>query len=674
MLDLGLEPKLDMRNATAPKGGAWAVYKRLLGYAARYKFRLAVSLLFALIVAVSFSAMVLGVAGVVHVVYGDETAIKQKINEFAEDLEDLDCSTVTGWIRAAERAVILKVPLPGPPAGLSSVPGEDAGELQVAAKLKGVVEVMRARRMTALFVACALIFCLSTAAALARFVQEYFAGMIGANISVQLAREMIQNIMRCSLRFFEQHTTGEILARLTNDVFQVNRGLASVFVKLMREPIKMLFFLGLAIDADPVLTLAGLGVLPPAAFVIVRVGKHFKRSMKRSLQKIASLASLGNEVFGGITIVQGFCMEDYELKRAEVELGKLRGHLGKMVKANAAVGPLVEVVLVGGIVGLVLFLGYRIEHQATEPGRLVQLIVPLALILDPIRKLSSVNNMVVGSIASAERVFEFIDAEPEVQEAAAAVALPALQESLRFERVSFSYDGEREVLSGIDLEIKRGEMVAVVGFSGAGKSTLVKLIPRFYDTTDGVIRIDGTDIRNATFKSLRNQISIVTQDTILFNESIRSNIAFGCESFSDDRLRAAAGAAHASEFIDRLAKGYETILGERGGTLSGGQRQRIAIARAVIKDPAILILDEATSSLDSESERAIQEAIDEFVVGRTTIVIAHRLSTVLRADRIVVLDEGRIVEQGTHKELSTAGGIYQRLYETQFGISGEAAS
>ncbi|MCC6487176.1 MAG: ATP-binding cassette domain-containing protein, partial [Candidatus Hydrogenedentes bacterium] len=271
---------------------------------------------------------------------------------------------------------------------------------------------------------------------------------------------------------------------------------------------------------------------------------------------------------------------------------------------------------------------------------------------------------------SAERVFEFIDLQPDIVDAPNAVALPALRNEIRFDDVHFSYDGKTEVLKGLSFQVHKGEMVAIVGFSGAGKSTLVKLIPRFYDVTSGSILIDGVDVRGVTQESLRAQISIVTQDTILFNESVRSNIAAGKDTYADERVMEALRAAYATDFVMRLHEGINTRIGESGGSLSGGQRQRLAIARALIKDPSILILDEATSSLDSESERAIQRAIEEFVVGRTSIVIAHRLSTIRRADRLLVLDEGRIVEQGTHDELlEQPESIYRRLYEVQFAVS-----
>jgi subfamily B ATP-binding cassette protein MsbA len=283
-----------------------------------------------------------------------------------------------------------------------------------------------------------------------------------------------------------------------------------------------------------------------------------------------------------------------------------------------------------------------------------------------------VNNAIQSSVASAERAFEFIDYKPEIIEAPGALPLPPIQRSIRFEDVHFSYDGKAEVLRGVSFEVKKGEMIAIVGHSGAGKSTIVKLLPRFYDVNKGAITIDGIDIRKVNFESLRAQIGIVTQDIILFNESVRANICAGRTDYSDERVREAAKAAHATEFIERLPRTYETGIGEAGGLLSGGQRQRLAIARALMKDPSILILDEATSSLDSESERAIQKAIEEFVVGRTSIVIAHRLSTVRRADQIIVLDQGRIAEQGTHNELlQREGSLYRRLYEVQFA-SGEA--
>jgi subfamily B ATP-binding cassette protein MsbA len=640
------------RNRDRPRGNPWAVYRRLLGYAFQHKARLLVSIMFALVVALSFTAMLVGIGGVVQIVFGDEEQVLARAPQYAEMVEE---NSVLHFVFGLFEAPELP---PGEPFPLDPSRAE--------AHVYGLILAMQHNRMTALMIGCGIILGLTLLAGAARYVQEYFAGTIGAAISVQLAQEMFDNIIHCSLSFFERHPTGSILARLTNDVFRVNAGLSVVFVKVVREPVKMLFFLYVALRADWLLTLVGLCVLPPVIFLIVKLGNKFKRRMGRSLEKIASLAAMSNEIVSGIMIVKGFSMEDYESERARGELDKLRYHLNRMVRTNALLGPLVEGTLIAGLVAFVLFLGYRVVYHELAPGPLVVLVGALAMMMDPVRKLSAVNNLVMGSVASAERVFEFIDVKPDIVEKRDAVELPRMRESIRFEDVAFSYDGKETVLNNIDLDIRKGEMVALVGFSGSGKSTLVKLVPRFYDPTAGRITVDGIDLRDVTFHSLRRQISIVSQDTVLFNQTVAENIAFGLEDATPERIREAARAANADDFIQRLPGGYDAVIGEHGGSLSGGQRQRLAIARALLRDPAILILDEATSSLDSESERAIQKAIDEFAVGRTSIVIAHRLSTIHRADRIIVLQNGRIAQQGSHEELLQLDGLYRRLYQTQF--------
>ncbi|HOD51484.1 MAG TPA: ABC transporter ATP-binding protein [Candidatus Hydrogenedentes bacterium] len=662
MIEISEDPNYNPRNLTPPRTSVWSVYRRLLGYALRYKGRLAVSILFALLVAGSFTSMIVGVAAVVDVSLsppeplGNTGAAKETI----EQAEARATDQLTE--KYAPRVVSALKPL-------EFAHGMD--EIALRQGVHDVIAGMRARPMYAIEVACFLLVGLSLVAGIARFLQEYLAGTIGANISVELGQEMYANIMRLSLGFFEKHPTGELIARFANDIFQVNRGLSGVFVKLMREPFKAVFFMITAFTIDPLMTLIGLCVLPPVAAAIYQLGRKFKKSVRRSLEKVASMAMVASETFNGIAIVKGFCMEAYEIARTNAEFAKLRRYLVKMVKVDAAVGPVVEFVLILGVAALVLFAGARVMSQEMSQGDVAGLIFAFALMLDPLRKLSTVNNQIQTSVASAERVFEFIDMQPEIVEKAGARALPRLSNSIRFENIHFAYKRGTEVLRGIDLEVKRGEMVALVGFSGAGKSTLVKLLPRFYDVTEGAVKIDGVDIRDVSFTSLRDQISIVTQETILFNESVRDNIAFGRKDYTAGQVLAAARAAYADGFIDALPEGYDTVIGESGATLSGGQRQRLAIARAIIKDPAILILDEATSNLDSESERAIQKALAAFVEGRTTIVIAHRLATVQRAHRIVVMDEGRIAELGTHQELLANGGIYRRLYEQQLLSGGE---
>jgi subfamily B ATP-binding cassette protein MsbA len=625
---------------------SWRIYKRLVGYATRYKSKLIISMIFAVVIATSFGAMLFAVGTTVKLTFYDATPatgearpdpaieIAGQITYYSGRMQEL-----IGW-----------------------------GPTALDQKFLGTVEQMRVDPMRALSIVSAIVVLLALVIGIARFIQEFYAGAIGAYITTDLGREMYENLMRQPVGYFESNNSGEILARFTNDIFMVNNGLAGVFVKLMREPLKLVMFLWVAISVDLWLTLVGVCVLPVVLYILVRIGKKVRKSVRRSLQKIANMASVVQETVQGIQIVKSFNMEGYETARVHTEIGRLRQFLLRIVGLNAATDPTTEFLLVLGVVGFVLLSGQRVVAGQLDAGDLTQLYFSLAMLLDPVRKLSSVNNQIQTSVASAERVFEFIDLKPAVCDRPGALALPAFTQCVRFENVTFAYEGCPNVIDGLTLEIPKGEMVALVGPSGAGKSTLVKLLPRFYDVTGGSLKIDGHDLRDITSASLRDQIGMVTQDTILFAETIRANITFGREDFSEDRLRAAARAANAAEFIEKLPKGYDTTLAEAGSSLSGGQRQRIAIARAVIKDPAILILDEATSSLDSESERLIQEALDHFIEGRTAVVIAHRLSTVRRADRIVVMEAGRVVQQGKHDELLAQGGLYKRLYDTQFGL------
>jgi subfamily B ATP-binding cassette protein MsbA len=636
----------------------WAVYRRLLGYAFGYKRQLAIVVVFSLVIAGSFTTVIFSVGTGLALLYqdpADPKSIAVDISEGLMDREEDDEGNPTFWANF-----------------------DLGGRFQSTLDWAHLNERNKTKGLALL---CVLLVALMFIGGLARFLQEYMAGVIGAGISVRLNEEMFGNVIEQSNRFFDSHTTGEVVARFTNDAFMVNKGLASVFVKIVREPIKATVYLTIALSISWSLTLVVLVVMPLVGVVIARVGKTVKKNARRSLQKVAAMASVIHETVQGITIIKSFRMEEYEKARISREVKKLRKHLVRMARADAMVGPTTELIMVLGLVTLMM-LGHRevmLSGQDPESGHLnivelLSLFTFLAMMLDPLRKLATVNNMVQTSVASAERVFEFIDARSEVVEAEDAVDLPPLRDSIRFETIDFSYNGDAQVLDGLDFEIKKGEMVALVGFSGAGKSTVAKLIPRFYDPTGGRVTIDGVDIRDATLASLRDQISVVTQDTILFHETIRNNIAFGNADYSDERVGAAAAAANATSFIEALPEGFDTPLDEGGGNLSGGQRQRLAIARAIIKDPSILILDEATSSLDSESEKAIQSAIEKFVVGRTTLVIAHRLSTIQRADRIIVIDEGRVAEEGPHEALLAKGGIYARLYDVQFSAGQEDAS
>jgi subfamily B ATP-binding cassette protein MsbA len=531
----------------------------------------------------------------------------------------------------------------------------------------GLVDRLNGGEMQGMWWVAGFVLLVSLVSGTARFFQEYLSASIATRVTIELGREMFANVVYLPLRFFEQRNTGEIIARHTNDVFMAGRGLTVVFMKLFREPIKALVFLSIALYLDPVLTGVLLVVLPPVAIVITKIGQQVRKRMRRSLERVATLQSAVKETVDGITIIKAYGLEPRQTDQVNAEYLGLRKQLLKMLKADAAIGPITEFVLICGFASVILLSARRVLTGDMNAADLIVFYGALGMMLDPIRKLSSVNNAIQSSVASAQRAFEFIDLQSNLTDAAGAVALPRLEEKIRFDHLAFSYEAEEPVLTDIDFEIRKGEMVAVVGYSGQGKTTLAKLVPRLYDVNDGAITIDGTDIRQATIRSLRDQIGIVTQDTVLFDDTVAANIAAGSPDATQDDIEQAAKAANAAGFIQELPQGYETPLGESGSRLSGGQRQRLAIARALLKDPAILILDEATSSLDSESEQAIQQAIESFVVGRTTLVIAHRLSTIRRADRIVVIDSGRVAEHGTHDELiAREDSIYGRLYRVQF--------
>lgn len=570
------------------------------------------------------------------------------------DSEDVAVTQIANWKEGARAFAERTEPVVG------WVPDEFAD------RFESFVLRMRENRRYALMMLSIALVILALINGGARYLQGYFSGSIGARVTTRLNSEMYRNIVSLPHEFFEGRTTGEITARFTNDAFMVNRGLTKMFVHVLQEPFKIAFCIGLAFTINSTITIIVVFVVSPLVFAILYIGRRLRVSVRGSLDKIANIASLVNETISGITVVKAFRMERYLQTRMDHQTRRLRSYLMRMASAEAAVSPVTEVLMVFGVVAFVLYSDTLITGNVLTPGQLMMLFGALAAVLDPVRKLANLNNLLQTSVSSGERAFEFIDLKSNLPERSDAVDLAPLREAIRFEDVAFSYDGQTDALHGIDLTFGTNEMIALVGFSGSGKSTLAKLIPRFYDPTAGRITFDGVDVRDVSLESLRNQIALVTQDTILFNETVRNNIAYGRDDLADEQIRDAARKAHAAEFIERLPAGYDTMLDEAGGNLSAGQRQRLAIARAIVKNPRVLVLDEATSNLDAESEREIQKAIEEFVVGRTAIVIAHRLATVRQADRIVVLDQGEIAEQGTHETLLARGGIFERLYRLQF--------
>jgi subfamily B ATP-binding cassette protein MsbA len=391
-----------------------------------------------------------------------------------------------------------------------------------------------------------------------------------------------------------------------------------------------------------------------------------RRLSRSNQQTTAEVSNILYETITGNRIVKAFCMEEYEVNRFAKTLEKLFEIIIRNTKVGAISSPLMELLGGIGISLVVLYGGSQVIAGESTPGTFFSFLVALIMIYEPIKGVSKINNTLQQGIAAAERVFDVLDVEPDVEEKKDAAELSLVKEVIEFKDVRFRYDDKTEVLKGINLKVKIGEVLALVGSSGGGKSTLVNLIPRFFDVSSGSLTIDGKDIRDVTLKSLRSQIGMVTQQTILFNDSVRNNITYGSPDATYDQIREAARAAHALNFIERLPEGFDTVIGESGARLSGGERQRLSIARAILKNAPILVLDEATSSLDTESEREVQQAIENLVQSRTTFVIAHRLSTIRNAHRIVVLQEGRIVEEGTHDSLLPQGGVYKMLYDMQF--------
>jgi subfamily B ATP-binding cassette protein MsbA len=497
------------------------------------------------------------------------------------------------------------------------------------------------------------------------YIGQYLTIKSGAMLIRDLREELYSAVTFQSLPFFQAHPTGLILSRILNDVQRVQRMTTMQLADLVRVSAMVPFLLLTALYHDWRMSLVTLVMLPLLGYPMINLGKKMRRASTASQENLALVASRLTESITGVKVVQGFGMEHYEI-------GRFREALRLMLRADLRAGRARSLApsvmeLLGAVVGAALFYlaGFYIARGRLDPGNFTVVLLCLGMLFMSIRRLNAVYSEMQNALAAATRVFEMLDREREIADQPGASPLPAFSEEIRFDRVGFSY-GDEQVLRDIELTIARGETVALVGPSGSGKSTLANLLPRFYDPTSGRILVDGQNIREVTLESLRGQIGLVTQETVLFDDTVRNNIAYGREEVPLDRVIDSAQDSQAHEFIEQLPRGYDTALGERGTRLSMGQRQRITIARALLKDPPLLILDEATSALDAESEVLVQRALERLMQGRTSIVIAHRLATVRNADRILVLERGQIVEQGTHQALLARAGVYARLYELQF--------
>lgn len=499
----------------------------------------------------------------------------------------------------------------------------------------------------------------------ANFLSGYAFQHIGLGATTSMRDDLYGAVLKQSSDFFARHSSGELVSRVVNDVAMMQNAVSNGLFDLIQQSFTLVVLVFLLLSIDTSLALTCLLLAPILLLPIVRFGKGMRRTSHRSQERMADLASLVNEGVRGHRAVKAFGMERFELERFRRATRRhLRVNLWAQVLANLS-SPVVESLAVVGVAALLFFAGRQIHAGELSAPLFVTFLVNLVVMYDPIRKLNKVNLMLQQSLAAAHRVAGVLEEPVSIVERPGAHVLADVGDGVAYDRVSFGYE-DVPVLRDIDLRVRTGEVVALVGPSGAGKSTLVNLLLRFFDPNEGAVRIGGHDIRDVTLASLRTQIGVVTQDTVLFNDTVRANIAYGRADLPQRRVEEAARAALAAEFIDELPSGYDTVIGEGGARFSGGQQQRLAIARALLKDAPILILDEATSHLDAESESKVQQALERLMRGRTTLVIAHRLATVTRADRIVVLDRGRIVDQGTHEELLSRGGLYRRLYELQF--------
>jgi subfamily B ATP-binding cassette protein MsbA len=505
--------------------------------------------------------------------------------------------------------------------------------------------------------------------ALCCFAGTYLVNYAGFGLITDLRNQLYDSILRRSVAFFQRVSTATLVASAINDIERVQVSLSTILAEFLQQCFTFLFTVGVVIVLGRARALVLLIFVPVILISAGRIGIRVRRTTRTSQDKLAEIQNILHETITGVRIVKAFSMEGWEIRRFRSAAGRLLRANMRSVRAAALSSPLMDILAAIAIALLVLLGRDQIKYGVFTPGTFVAFIFAVFKLYDPVRKFTLFNNSFQQALGAAASIFTFLDGEDALREKVDAVALPNFSENIRFDRVSFSYGAngdQRTVLRELDLEVRRGEVVAIVGSSGAGKSTLVHLIPRFFDVTSGRLLIDGHDVRDVTLASLRRQIGIVTQDTILFNDTLRNNIAYGQPRVAQEQVEAAARAALAHDFIVALPDGYDTVIGERGALLSGGERQRIAIARALLKNAPILILDEATSALDSESEALVQAALQNLIVGRTVFVVAHRLSTVRRADRILVLEDGVIADSGTHDDLVNRLGTYRRLYDLQF--------
>ncbi|PLX82030.1 MAG: ABC transporter permease [Desulfuromonas sp.] len=528
-----------------------------------------------------------------------------------------------------------------------------------------VDRVIAARSYQLLALVPAIIVGLALVKGVGRFLQEYLIKTAGQLVVQDIRNRLFEHSMGLSMAYYARHSSGKMTSTVLNDVGLLQRSAADVLVDGLRESFALVGLVTLAFYKDWQLACVAFVVLPVSVVPVTRLGVKIKASTRKGLSSVGYLTGTLQQSFAGIKVIKAFGREDHHVGTFQDENRQYYRFLRRTIKYNSLATPMVELLGAAGGAGVVWYGVHRVLNGAMTQGELFSIVAAILMMYGPVKRLTKVSNTVQQSLGAAEGVFRLFDELQEIKDAPGAITLPRVRGEVRFNQVTFAYD-EQPVLSGFDLHVRPGEVIALVGASGAGKSTVVGLLARFYDPTAGSVTLDDHDLRQVTLQSLKSNLAFVDQETFLFNTSIRENIRYGRLAADDAAVEAAAGEAYADEFIRILPQGYDTEIGDRGVRLSGGQRQRLCIARALLRDAPILILDEATSALDSESEIMVQKALANLMKNRTTFVVAHRLSTIMNADRILVLDQGRIVESGRHQELIAGNGLYRKFYDMQF--------
>jgi len=625
------------------------VFLRTLALAKPYRGRVALALLFALIFAASSGATLAMLLPIFDDVFGAredsvstlslEQAMSQTVLPRLQEFWD----SVKGG--SASSAV----------ESIKTVPG---------AFLDGIHRSTPSQALLAVIVTIVSLILVKN---LAFFLQTFFIASVEEGMLRDLRMKVYSHLLRLDLGFFSRSRSGELTTRITADVVRIKRTVTQSLITLVRQIFLLAVYFFITLWVSWKLTLVTVAVLPPSMALILLLGKSLRRKSHRSQEKMADFASFLGETITGVRVVKAFAMENFEEQRFLKSVNAHRKYEVSLRRMKALSGPLTE--FLGSVAaGVILWYGGNavIDGSGMSPGKFMVFLAAALSMMDPAKGISKTYAAIQAGLAAGERVFGIIDTMPAIVEYGSAIVPEKLSRSIRFENVSFGYNPGNPVLKNINLEIKAGDIVALVGPSGGGKSTLADMIPRFYDPDRGRILFDGIDLRKLSISELRSQLGVVTQETVLFNDTVFNNIAYGSAGISMEQVEKAAEVANALEFIKALPLGFSTVIGERGVTLSGGQRQRLAIARAVLKNPPILIFDEATSALDTRSEKLVQQAIDALVEGRTSLVIAHRLSTIKKATRVLYIDNGRIIEEGTHETLLALGGKYYKLWKMQF--------